>query len=481
MAIQLNGIYNSTGFRMGPATLSDPYFANVALLLHGDGTNNSTLITDSSSYAKAVTASSSLKISTVNKKFGTGSVSAAGGTAAVSTGTLGTQFNFGTGDFTIEMWSYLVAGVNNYQRLLHMVYNGGPSLQIRYSDSGYGSRFQIMMDGADNSKIYAPNYTDASMAGAWYHIAMVRSSGNISLFINGILQTIRNNNYTGTPVTSYSDTTNISSVQEVGIGTGFPLNGYLDEYRITNGVARYTDNFTPPTAAFPDSGPVVTDPYFANVALLLHGDGIEASTTFTDSSSVPKTMSVQGGTSLVTGVRQVGTASMYYGGNGYAVASLAASLNFGTNDFTAEAWLRPNNVTSTQVLFGDILWQTGYQGGWSLDIVSNGVLMVTWGGNTGAWFTTSSPAGVIAAGKWQHVATTRAAGVWRVFVNGVKVLEFANTSNYSGSRNWRVGAKLGDGVNYQNYSGFMDDHRVTNGVARYTGNFTPSIAAFPNS
>lgn len=253
MTVQASGIFGS-GFKMGSLNAGDPHFANVSLLLHGDGTNNSTVITDSSSFAKTVTPAGAFKISTATKKYGTGSISCVSGSSSLAAGSITSGFNFGTGDFTIETWAYLIAGVGNYQMLWTISYNGNQYLQMRYGDVGFGSRLQMAMNGADLSRIYSPNYTDSSMAGAWYHIAMVRSSSNMSLYINGVLQTIRNNNYSGTPVTSYVDNTNISSIQAVNFGgPTYSYNGFLDEVRITKGVARYTGNFTPPTAAFPSS------------------------------------------------------------------------------------------------------------------------------------------------------------------------------------------------------------------------------------
>ena len=82
----------------------------------------------------------------------------------------------------------------------------------------------------------------------WHHIAISRQSGTTRMFIDGTLQT-----------QTWSDTTNYS-----GFSTGRPLignssyhvtngsfdwNGYMSDIRFTKGLARYTANFTPPTAA----------------------------------------------------------------------------------------------------------------------------------------------------------------------------------------------------------------------------------------
>ena len=76
----------------------------------------------------------------------------------------------------------------------------------------------------------------------WYHVAVVRNSGTTKLYING------------TQLFSVTDTTNYTGTV-LGVGgiysTAYLMNGYLQDLRITRGIARYTTNFTPPTAALP--------------------------------------------------------------------------------------------------------------------------------------------------------------------------------------------------------------------------------------
>jgi hypothetical protein len=81
--------------------------------------------------------------------------------------------------------------------------------------------------------------------GTWYHIALVRSSGTVNLYVNG------------TSVGSATITSAINGPYIVVGGyysSSFLFNGYLDDVRITKGFARYTSSFTPPTAAFADKG-----------------------------------------------------------------------------------------------------------------------------------------------------------------------------------------------------------------------------------
>jgi len=94
------------GVGTDPATIGDANFADVSLLLHGDGTSGSTTFTDSSSNAVVVTANGNAQIDTAIKKFGTGSIQF-DGTGDYLTTSTNSAFGYGAGDFTIEFFLYL--------------------------------------------------------------------------------------------------------------------------------------------------------------------------------------------------------------------------------------------------------------------------------------------------------------------------------------------------------------------------------------
>ena len=144
--------------------------------------------------------------------------------------------------------------------------------------------------------------------------------------------------------TSDSDKTlfNSSAALTLGMGdneTGYQLNGYLDEVRISS-VCRYPGGalFAPPTTAFASDSDTV---------LLLHGDGSNGGTTFTDSSSNNYTLSVTGNTHTDTAVKKIGTASIQFDGTGdYLSLADNSNLNFANNPFTVEFWVYFNSVGS---------------------------------------------------------------------------------------------------------------------------------------
>lgn len=224
-----------------PAIAADANFANVSLLLHMDGSNNSTTFTDSSSNALTVTANGNAKISTAESKFG-GASGAFDGTGDYLTVPSNADFDFGTGDFVVECWLYLLAEPDNSNGLaiVHSASQGGFSVGFQNA-----STLGILRQAVawDSTVSYTPPLNQ------WIYIAVARSSGNVRWYINGSQQG-----------STLSNSENYSQGTSSGVG-GNPfyntsyLNGYMDELRITKGSDRgYTGStITVPTAAFPDA------------------------------------------------------------------------------------------------------------------------------------------------------------------------------------------------------------------------------------
>src|SRR6185369_5276026 len=126
------------------------------------------------------------------------------------------------------------------------------AVEIRFGDTGMGSRLQFAIDAVTSAALYSSQYTQSSLAGSWHHVALTRSAGTVRAFLDGNLLTVRNNNYTGTAVTSWPDATNIvAPLAAVSVGVPYSWLGYIDDVRITKGLARYTTNFTPSSQEFP--------------------------------------------------------------------------------------------------------------------------------------------------------------------------------------------------------------------------------------
>jgi len=227
-------------------TTGDVYYPQTSLLMHFNGTNGSTTMTDSSKNNVSFTVNGNSQISTAQSKFGGASI-LFDGTGDYLSSPSTSNFAFGTGDFTIECWAYKNSGTNN--GILHLSSTAGglqanssTNLAIALFSTGTGTFY------ANNTSYNTSAFTNTT--NTWNHYAIVRSSGVTKLYFNGNLVTDIGTSGAITDTTNYTGT-------YLAIGgyysTSYLWNGYIDEFRITNGVARYTSNFTPPTTQFLDS------------------------------------------------------------------------------------------------------------------------------------------------------------------------------------------------------------------------------------
>lgn len=433
--------------------MADPYIANVSLLLHCDGVNGSATFTDSSPLTLTMTAGGGL-ISTTQSKFG-GASAYFNGTSRVEAPS-SSVFAVGTGDYTIEFFGYFSTTTIRY--LLSTVYTPGVYFYLSYETG----TLTLVTSAASSIPASVPVDT-------WTHVAIVRSSGIASLYINGVsagTATINNTygSYGSGPFYIGGTDSNMSSSNQWGLC-------YIDEFRITKGVARYTTAFTPPTAAFDNSmpsAPSVADPYYNSVSLLLHCDGVNGSTTFTDNSPNPKTISVVGSTAISTAQSKFGGASTRFDGTASQLAtSTSTDLAFGTGDFTIECFININAYKN----YGFIYLTTGATTHFLLALGSTGRTLRAF--VTGSVIDLNGPT-TLALNTWYHVAVTRSGTTVRLFLNGV--LEVSGTCASTFTDTSAIIGEAADPID-----AYIDELRVTTGAARYTANFTPPIAAFGDS
>ncbi len=250
--------YGNTVFTdsQAPGTF-DPSMNAVSLLLHGDGANGSNLFTDSSLAPKTITVAGSAGISTAQSRFGGASMYFNGSGSYLST-PANASFDVGLGDFTVETWYYV--GSATTDQSIFTVSN--PAVAVG-ADMAMGiQHFGALLSGKVRAFIYsgANQYSvdssSALTANTWYHLAFVRKSGVLALYLNGVLQSSFNGNFApNTPLSGW-----VLSIGRLPNSSPRYLNGYLDDLRFTKGVARYAANFTPPAEAFPNIGAATIDP-----------------------------------------------------------------------------------------------------------------------------------------------------------------------------------------------------------------------------
>ena len=220
------------------------------------------------------------------------------------------------------------------------------------------------------------------------------------------------------------------------------------------------------------------DADYASVSLLLHCDGADGSTTFVDNSPTPKTITVYGNAHIETDQSKFGGASAAFDGTGdYLTFAQTTDLSFDAGDMAIELWFRSTQTTAYATLLAS------YWGGGGFSIMLNGAtaaLTIYWSRWSEAAPFLSGAATTHTDGNWHHLAWTKQGEVHRLFLDGVQqATRTVATTFATGTNLWALGTDLVFGG--RGYLGYLDDIRITKGVARYTANFTPPTEAFPNN
>lgn len=214
--------------------------------------------------------------------------------------------------------------------------------------------------------------------------------------------------------------------------------------------------------------PPVPDPYFNSVSLLMHFDGANNSSTFTDEKGhVPN---INGTPVISTNYSKFGGSSLYLNASSNLFFNNQSDLDLSTGDFTIECWLY---ILSNPDNFG-IYVKSGAS--------NTGVLVNT--KKLSFWIDANSPAPYLKGstdlemGQWYHLAVCRDADTFKCFVNGI--LDGSTTFPQATSLGLNS-AVLGGGFYQNSLNGYIDEFRLTKGFTRYTTNFTIPDSAFPNN
>jgi len=418
-------------------------------------TNTSVLTCQSNRFVDNGTANSGSGFAiTVNGDTSVQAFSPFAPTAAYSAATVGGSGYFdGSGDFltsshpdmnatwTIETWIYRSSGGVN--QCIAMMNNGGFSgVFIFINTSNY-----IEVNNGVNSTGAFNNV--AVPVNAWTHIAVVRSGGTTTGYINGAVA--GSNTFTPSTVSA-------ARIGQYHGGDTMFFTGYISNFRVVNGTAVYTSAFTPPTA------PLTA---ITNTSLLANftNAGITDATAKNDLETV-------GNAQISTTQSKFGGSSMYFDGTGdYLISSESNICNFALGDFTIEFWLYLNTTSGTQNIIDPRPASTS--GAYTTLYTSGGTIRFFT--QTTDRITSSS----VNTNEWFHVAVCRSGTSTKMFFNGTQTgSTYTDTNSYVSSR-LVIGAGFANTSSITNaMNGYIDDLRISR-YARYTANFTAPTAAFP--
>jgi len=454
MSLILNGITVNGKNIMTVADATDPYFSSVSLLVNvpgSAGTQNNTFL-DGSSNNFTITRQGTATQGTYSPFNGTGGSIYLDGAIDSLLLPNNSLFAFSTSDFTIETFVYPISS-----KSLNMLYGDCDS-------SANNGGITIYLDGSN--QLIIQSYTSATGVssistgrtisnGAWSHMVISRIGTTLYVGINGTVTT-------HTCISTYrTPTAPTVGAQGAYLSGGREFYGYLSNFRILTGTALYTSNYSVPTAPLTN---------ITNTSVLLNS----VNSAIIDSSRKNDIITVNQA-QAATAVIKYGN-SVYLDGTGdYLTIPDGSQYTFGTSAFTIEAFVYFISLSSTQSIISKYSNATY---GWDIAVYTNGSILA---GLTGDVYDITSSTGVISSGQWYHVALSGQQGSVKLFVNGTQ-----QGSTYTGSVSMDSTVPLTIGGVYSGgllnpLTGYLNQIRITKGVARYTSNFTPPSQAFPTN
>lgn len=352
-----------------------------------------------------------------------------------------------SGDFTLSMWAYLTHTVNDNKTLFD--FNGNSDgFRITYrSNTNGGYHFRFYTAGGS---VYLYDQNVSHYLNQWYYIVVIRDSGTFKLYVNNVLIG------TSTANLTFSSSNNIRIGQAIG-GSG-TVEGYLSDI-IYNPTTAITD-FTPPTAPLSSSGAA------------LHIKGTDAS--IIDKSQGANLKLVGSTTGSTTQVKFANTKSMYFDASGdYISISDNEAYGFGTDDWTIETWLYCTKTGGFNAIFDTRVGTGTEAGSFGLGMHTTGRVQMYSNATSPAQFL--YPSSTLSFNTWQHLAVVKNSGTTTMYFNGTAAsLTYSDSRNYGSSQPVQIGK---DDTTSNYFGGYMQDFRITKGLARYTGNFTPPSAS----
>lgn len=217
----------------------------------------------------------------------------------------------------------------------------------------------------------------------------------------------------------------------------------------------------------------------SNTKLMLHCDGANGSTTFTDSSFSPKTATVYGNSNISTSKSKFGGASAYFDGSNDYLTFSSTDFDLGTSDFTIDFWIYVPNTAPFQAGQAPLYLTTGTNNAvfCPFRIADTSGTITSYISGTSAWSVASNKAfSTLSRDTWVHLAISRSGSNWYLFENGIVKSTISNSQAIPTIETVYIARNLTDGS--IDLCCYIDEFRISKEVARWTANFTPPIEAY---
>jgi hypothetical protein len=364
----------------------------------------------------------------------------------------------GAGVFTVEAWIYPTV-LNTYA---NDIYSQGANLSVGadFLSFGLNSGGNVQMFKGSGTPALLSTSAPCATLNQWYHVAFVReSNNNTSAYVNGVL-VAGPIVLTGALASAPSGRAFIGTQSYSAGASDRSFEGYIQDVRIVNGTAVYTSNFTPPTT------PLTA---ITNTQLLTCTNKND----IWDAASGTLLTKVGNATSSNTQRQFTTSSAMYFDGTGdYLNTNSNNLLALGTGDFTVECWVNKSDTNHRGI------FQISPTSG-GLDTNYTVTLGFAWG-NLNAWQiyagggATNGSTFSLSTDTWYHAALVRSSGTTKLYIDGTEEISISDSQNYAGTY-------MAIGGYYNTtylHNGYIQDLRITKGLARYTSAFTPPTAEF---
>ena len=372
------------------------------------------------------------------------------------------DFELGSGDFTIAMWVYPddltppSRAYNNIALMMHSTYYGtavGWSM-FWQTASPVTNCFRFMVNGT--SRIYD---AEGFFGRQWTYLTAVRTGDTLKLFINGVEKVS----------TSFADFSNSTTTLTIGASPNwqsdvYKFDGKMSDVFICKGTAVYTSAFTPPTA------PLTA---ITNTKLLLNmkdGQAID--------SAAQNNLTLINDAKTSNTRAKFGDTSLYLDGSDYAIIDNSQSRAFGTGDFTVELFIWLNGSPDIYDYIFDMRSSSDLSYTWALSFnyMATSSDKLQWCTNVGNTANLILNADYPSLNQWVHIAVCRSGTTSRMFYDGTQVA--INTSDTYDYRDTGYQGYIGCRHSIEHYiDAYMDEIRFSK-TARYTSNFTAPTEPF---